>query len=108
MIARTNLILVNVSLAALAVAVFQRLLGFPPLILFVVPLAIVFRVSGFGAALAAAVAGAVVGDYFFVAPLGRVTVHAEGLRLLLLLLLAAAGVRLMTPPGSLRKPGRPT
>ena len=108
MIARLNLILANVSLAALAVAVFQRLLGFPPLILFVVPVAIVFRVSGFGAALAAAVAGAAVGDYFFVAPLGRVTVHAEGLRLLLLLLLGAAAVHVMTPPGSLRKPGQPT
>jgi K+-sensing histidine kinase KdpD len=107
MIARLNLILANVSLAVLAVAVFQRLLGFPPLVLFVVAVAIVLRVSGFVAALAA-VAGAAVGDYFFVGPIGRFTVHAEGLRLLLLLLLGAAAVRVMTPPGSLRKPGQPT
>ena len=104
MIARLNLILANVALAAVAVAVFERLLGFPPLILFIVPVAIVFRVSGFRAALATAITGAVVGDYFFVAPLGHVTIHAEGLRLLVLLLLGAAAVRLMTPPVSLRKP----
>ena len=107
MIARLNLILANVFLAVLAVAVFQRLLGFPPLVLFVVPVAIVFRVSGFVAALTAAVAGAAVGDYFFVAPIGRITVHAEGLRLLLLLL-GAAAVCVMTPPASPRKPGQPT
>jgi hypothetical protein len=65
MIARLNLIVVNVSLAALAVAVFQWILGFPPLILFIVPVAIVFRISGFAAGLTAAVIGAVVGDYFF-------------------------------------------
>lgn len=107
MIARLSLVLLNVSLAAVAVAIFQRLLGFPPLILFVVGVAIVFRVSGFGAALAAAATAAIVGDYFFVAPLGHVTVHAQGLRLLLLLLLGTGVVRLMTPPGSLCKPGRP-
>ena len=106
MMARLNLIIVNVSLALLAVAVFQRLLGFPPLILFIVPVAIVFPVSGFGAALAATMTGAVVGDYFFVAPLGHVTVHAEGLRLLFMLLLGTVVVHLVTPPGSLRKPGR--
>jgi hypothetical protein len=42
---------------------------------FVVPPAIVFRVSGFGPALAASVTGAVVGDYSFVAPVGHVTVR---------------------------------
>ena len=108
MVARLNLILVNVSLASLAVAGFQRLLGFPPLILFVVPVVIVLRVSGFGAALAAAITGALAGDYFFVDPVGHVTVYAEGLRLLLLLLLGTGFVRLMTPPDSLRKPGPPT
>ena len=97
MIARLNLIVVNVSLAAVAVAVFQWLLGFPPLILFIVPVAIVFRISGFPAALTAAVIGAVVGDYFFVAPLGYITVHAQGLQLLLLLLLGAGIVRVMAP-----------
>lgn len=105
MIARLNLILVNVSLAAAAVAVFQRLSGLPPLILFVVPPAIVFRVSGFGAALAAAVVGAVVGDYLFVAPVGHVTVHAQGLRLLLLLLLGTGLLPLVTAPRSISKPG---
>jgi hypothetical protein len=99
-------ILVNVSLAAAAVAVFQRLSGFPPLILFVVPAAIVFRVSGLGAALAAAVTGAIVGDYFFVAPVGHITVHAQGLRFLLLLLLGTALLPLVTPPGSISKSGR--
>ena len=96
MIARLNLIVVNVSLAAVAVAVFQWLLGLP-LILFIVPVAIVFRISGFPAALTAAVIGAVVGDYFFVAPLGYITVHAQGLQLLLLLLLGAGIVRVMAP-----------
>ena len=101
MIARLNLIVVNVSLAAVAVAVFQWLLGFPPLILFIVPVAIVFRISGFPAALTAAVIGAVVGDYFFVAPLGYITVHAQGFRLLLLLLLGAGIVRVMAPTDAL-------
>ncbi|HXW07352.1 MAG TPA: DUF4118 domain-containing protein [Vicinamibacterales bacterium] len=105
MITRFNLILVNISLAAVAVAIFQRLSGFPPLILFVVPPAIIFRVSGFGAALAAAVVGAVVGDYLFVAPVGHFTVHSQGLRLLLLLLLGTALLPLVTPPGSISKPG---
>jgi K+-sensing histidine kinase KdpD len=100
-IARLNLIVVNVSLAAVAVAVFQWLLGFPPLILFIVPVAIVFRSSGFPAALTAAVIGAVVGDYFFVAPLGDITVHARGFRLLLLLLLGAGIVQVMAPPDAL-------
>jgi hypothetical protein len=45
-----------------------------------------------------------VGDYFFVAPLGLVTVHDEGLRLLLLLLLGAAAGRVMMSPGSRRQP----
>src|SRR5688572_27185717 len=105
MITRFNLILVNISLAAVAVAVFQRLSGFPPLILFVVPPAIIFRVSGFGAALGAAIVGAVVGDYLFVAPVGHFTVHSQGLRLLLLLLLGTALLPLATPPGSISKPG---
>ena len=106
MIARFKLVLLNVSLAAVAVAVFQRLSGFPPLILFVVPPAIVFRVSGLGAALAAAVTGAVVGDYFFVAPVGHITVHSQGLRLLLLLLLGTALLPLVTPRRYINKPGR--
>jgi hypothetical protein len=63
----------------------------------------VLGVRGFRAALAAAITGAVLGDYFFVAPLGRVTVHPEGLRSLLLLLLGAAAGGLLTPPVSLRK-----
>ena len=77
------------------------LLGFPPLILFLVPVAAVYRVAGFGAALAAAVIGAVVGDYLFVAPLVYITVHTQGLRLLLLLLLGAGILRVMAPPDTI-------
>jgi hypothetical protein len=104
--ARLNLILMNVTLATLAIALSQRLTGFSPLILFVVPPAIVLRVAGFGAALAAAALGATVGDYLFVPPVHQVTVHAEGLRLLLLLLFGTGLMRLMHGPTSRRKPGQ--
>jgi K+-sensing histidine kinase KdpD len=103
MIAPLKLILVNVSMAALAVAVFQTLLGWSPLILFVVPSVVVFRVSGFTAAVVAAVVGAVVGDFFFVAPVGQITVHAEGRRLLLLLLFGTALLPFVLPRTSIPK-----
>ena len=45
---------------------------------------------------------ATVGDYVFVPPVGQVTVHAQGLRLLLLLLVGTALVRLML--GSAKRP----
>lgn len=102
MMARLNLILINVTLATVAIALFQRLTGFPPLILFVVPPVVLLRASGFGAALAAAAVGATVGDYVFVPPVGQVTVHAQGLRLLLLLLVGTGLVRLML--GSTKRP----
>ncbi len=60
--ARLNLILMNVTLATFAIALFQRLTGFSPLILFVVPPTVVLRTTGFSAALAAAALGATVGD----------------------------------------------
>ena len=102
MIARLKLILVNISLATVAVAVIQRLFGFPPLIVFVVPPAIVFRVSGLWTAFITALMAAVVGDYFVV-PTGEVTVHAESLRLLLLLLLGTALLPFVTPRAEIRK-----
>ena len=97
MVARLKFILVNVSLAALAVALFQRALGLPPLILFVVPPAIAFRTSRFGAAVCAALIAAVVGDYFFVTPVGQITVQAEGKRLLALLLFGTALLPFVPP-----------
>jgi K+-sensing histidine kinase KdpD len=103
MVARLKLILVNVSLAALAVALFQRVLGLPPLTLFVVPPLIVFRASGFGAAVVAALIAAVVGDFFFVAPVGQITVHAEGKRLLALLLFGTALLPFVSPRTSAPK-----
>ncbi len=103
MSARLKLILANISLATVAVAVIQRLFGFPPLIVFVVPPAIVFRVSGLWTAFITALIAAVVGDYFFVAPTGEVTVHAEGLGLLLLLLLGTALLPFVTPRAEIRK-----
>jgi K+-sensing histidine kinase KdpD len=89
MIARFGVIVASVAATAAAIAVFQRLLGFPPLILFVPPIAALLRMGGPGAALVAAITSAVVGDFFFVEPVGAVTVHAEGLRLLILLVLGA-------------------
>lgn len=103
MIARLKLILVNVLLAALAVALFQRVLGLPPLILFVVPSVLVFRAYGFGAAVVAALIAAVVGDYFFVTPVGQITVHAEGKRLLVLLLFGTALLPFVSPRTSAPK-----
>jgi hypothetical protein len=103
MIAPLKLILVNVSLAALAVAVLQTMLGWSPLILFVVTPAVVFRVSGFGAAVVAAIVAAVVGDFFFVAPVGQITVHAEGRRLLLLLLFGTTLLPFVLPRTSIPK-----
>lgn len=98
---RLNLIIANVSLATLAVALFQWLVGFPPLVLFILPVAIAFRTHGFAAALTTAIVGAIVGDFFFVAPLGSVTVLAGGLRLLVWLLLGASIVHVMAPRGAL-------
>jgi K+-sensing histidine kinase KdpD len=55
----------------------------------VVPIAAFLHLAGIRPTLAAAVCAAVIGDYFFVQPVGAVTVHAEGLRLLVLLLLVS-------------------
>jgi hypothetical protein len=96
--ARLNLILINVTLATIAIALSQRLTGVSPLILFAVPPAVVLRIAGFGAALAAAALGATVGDYLFVPPVRRITVHAEGLRHLLLLLLGTGVMKLRHGP----------
>jgi K+-sensing histidine kinase KdpD len=87
---RIGVVLVSVTVTAGMIGLLQRWIGVPPLILFVVPIAVFLRVWGTAAALIAAVSGAVIGDFFFVEPTRSVTVYAEGLRLLLLLLVGTA------------------
>ena len=64
------------------VAVFERLFGFPPLVLFAAPIALAVAVDGLSLVVIAVVAAALIGDFLFVAPVHQVTVHAQGLRLL--------------------------
>jgi K+-sensing histidine kinase KdpD len=71
------------------VAVCDRVFGFPPLVLFAVPIAAAAAVNGPSLVVLAVIASAFVGDFFFVAPIHETTVHAEGRRLLLSLGLAA-------------------
>jgi len=71
------------------VAVCDRVFGFPPLVLFAVPIAVAAAVNGPSLVVIAVIASAFVGDFFFVVPIHETTVHAEGLRLLLSFGLAA-------------------
>jgi K+-sensing histidine kinase KdpD len=71
------------------VAVFDRVFGFPPLVLFAVPIAVAAALNGPSLVVIAVIATAFVGDFFFVVPIHETTVHAEGRRLLLSFGLAA-------------------
>lgn len=89
-------ILSAVAATMVIVGLLERWIGFAPLILCGVPIVVFLRVWGIGAALITATSAAVMGDFFFVEPSMRVTVHAEGLRLLLIFVLATAGASLAT------------
>jgi K+-sensing histidine kinase KdpD len=88
MISRLGAILVAVVATAAIVGLIQRWLGLAPLVLFLAPVAVFLQTAGIGVALAAAVTAALIGDYFFVEPVHHITVHAQGLRLLVVFLLA--------------------
>jgi K+-sensing histidine kinase KdpD len=79
---RANLVTASV------VSLVQRWLGFAPLILFLMPVAMFVRIGGIWLALATAVIAAMVADHLFVEPVRHVTVHGEGFRLLVTFVLA--------------------
>ena len=61
----------------------ERLFGFPPLVLFAAPIAVALALDGLSLVVIAVIAGALIGDFFFVKPVHHVTVHAQGFRLLM-------------------------
>lgn len=89
MTARYVLPLVGVAATTGMIALMQRWLGIPPLILLVVPIATSMQLSGVGPTLVAVASAALIGDYLFVEPFHEVTVHTNGLRLLLCLAMGA-------------------
>lgn len=103
LISRFGSVLLSVGLTAGVIALLQRWLGFAPLILFVVPIVMFVQVAGIGAALAAAVSAALIGDYYFVEPVREVTIHAQGLRLLVFLSMGAALAWVISRRPSLRQ-----
>lgn len=87
MIARLGFVLGTVAATAGLIGLLAPLLGFPPLILFAAPVVASLQLAGVRLALVAAASAAVIGDYFFVEPVRELTVHAQGLRLVVFLLL---------------------
>jgi K+-sensing histidine kinase KdpD len=87
MASRFGLIFLSVGTTAAAIALFQSVLGFAPLILFVVPIVAFVHVAGMKAGLIVAISAALAGDYCFVEPVRAVTIHTQGLRLLVFLLM---------------------
>ena len=87
---RTAVVMLSsIGLTALTIAALEGLLGFPPLVLLFVPVALCVRLFGITAGLLTAAVAAAVGDFLFVQPVREVTVHAEGLRLLVALLIGS-------------------
>lgn len=87
MMGRVVVILGGLAATAGLIGLLQGWFGFPPLILFAVPIAACLRIRGTVPAFVLPAIAAVIGDYFFVQPVGEVTVHAQGLRLLVWLCL---------------------
>lgn len=87
----TNIIAILAVLvaAAIVVALCERLFGFPPLILFGIPISLAAVRGRFGVVSAAVIAAALVADYLFVEPRYQITVHAQGLRLIVYFALGA-------------------
>ncbi|MGE3706398.1 MAG: DUF4118 domain-containing protein [Vicinamibacterales bacterium] len=84
------LVVATLAATAMTVVLVDRLFGFPPLLLLAVPIAMALAVDGMAVVIFSVAATAIVGDFFFVEPVHRVTVHAEGLRLLATLAVTAA------------------
>jgi len=82
-------VLAALVVTTVIVALCDRAFGFPPLVLFAAPIAVAAAVNGRSVVVIAVIATAVVGDFFFVEPVYRITVHAQGFALLLYFGLAA-------------------
>ena len=82
-------VLAALGATAIVVVMCERLFGFPPLVLFVVPIALAAVTGRLGVVSAAVIASALIGDYLFIEPRYQVTVHAQGLRLIVYFALGA-------------------
>jgi len=89
---RINAVALLVAVTCGVIAACRMTFGFAPLALFGVPIAVALHASGPRLAILAATMASVTGDYFFVAPVGHVTVFAEGSRLLMMLAAAAVAM----------------
>jgi K+-sensing histidine kinase KdpD len=88
--ARYGFAVAIVAVTLALVGTVDRLLGFPPLVFLVAPIAVILPLSGLRPALTALVLGAVFGDYLFVEPVRQFTFYNEGL--VLTLYLSAGGL----------------
>lgn len=98
MLVRFGVMLGSVATTAGVIGLLQSWLGFAPLILMVAPIAVCLESARIGLALIAAASAAVIGDYLFVEPVGEITVHAQGLRLLVLFILGTGLMWLVRRP----------
>jgi Domain of unknown function (DUF4118) len=89
-------VLAALVVAASVVAMCERLFGFPALVLFALPIALAVAVDGLSLTVIAVTTAALIGDFLFVEPVHQVTVHAQGLRLLMYFGLGAVIATLST------------
>jgi len=101
--ARYSFPIVAVAATLMLVTLAEWVLGFPPLILLIAPIALTFIFAGRGPGVVALAVAAVIGDDLFVEPVRQFTFHSEGLVLTLFL---SAGTLFMHAT-AVQRDGRP-